>query len=304
MHTPYPEPLCELAGARRVLETAHKLIGNSWGDEGTTRLQHAWTADPDLIRRMTTGQACYISHGSATFVQVARPQAVPAHPAARTRPRPARAACGPAARPSPGGTRTVAALSLLPVSMTTSDPEPPHDRPFNPFEALGLPDPPRPRRRAGPRRLAGHRQGHPPRPRRTAATPPGTPRPAPPTPSSTPRGDAARRTPTCSTPRTAPPSRCRSSPTDPAPARSHLPAAAAAPLPDRARTAGAAADPRRRHRAGLSLLVLRLIPGSAAAPADVAGLGWFFVLTARSDLAPAAPPLTAKTQVGAGCRAV
>ena len=95
MHTPYPEPLCELAGARRVLETAHKLIGNSWGDEGTTRIQHAWTADPDLIRRMITGQACYISHGSATFVQVARPRpspltlmpapvpAEPADPAAR-----------------------------------------------------------------------------------------------------------------------------------------------------------------------------------------------------------------------------
>jgi hypothetical protein len=92
MHTPYPEPLCELAGARRVLETAHKLIGSSWGDEGTTRLQHAWTADPDLIRRMTTGQACYISHGSATFVQVARPRPspltlmpapVPAEPPAR-----------------------------------------------------------------------------------------------------------------------------------------------------------------------------------------------------------------------------
>ena len=77
MHTPYPEPLCELAGARRVLETAHKLIGNSWGDEGSTRLQHAWTADPDLIRRMTTGQACYISHGTATFVQVARPKPSP-----------------------------------------------------------------------------------------------------------------------------------------------------------------------------------------------------------------------------------
>ncbi len=77
MHTPYPEPLCELAGARRVLETAHKLIGSSWGDEGTTRIQHAWTADPDLIRRMATGQACYISHGSATFVQVARPRPSP-----------------------------------------------------------------------------------------------------------------------------------------------------------------------------------------------------------------------------------
>ena len=36
MHTPYPEPLTTLAGTRRVLETAHKLIGNSWGDEGTT----------------------------------------------------------------------------------------------------------------------------------------------------------------------------------------------------------------------------------------------------------------------------
>ena len=77
MHTPYPEPLCQLAGARRVLETAHKLIGNAWGDEGTTRIQHAWTADPDLIRRLRTGQACYISHNTATFVQVARPRPSP-----------------------------------------------------------------------------------------------------------------------------------------------------------------------------------------------------------------------------------
>jgi hypothetical protein len=60
-----------------VLETAHKLIGNAWGDEGTTRLQHTWTADPNLIRRLTTGQACYISHGSVTFVQVARPRPSP-----------------------------------------------------------------------------------------------------------------------------------------------------------------------------------------------------------------------------------
>jgi hypothetical protein len=77
MHTPYPQPLSELAGTRRVLETAHKLIGTAWGDEGTTRLQHAWTADPDLIRRLRTGQACYISHGTATYVQVARPRPSP-----------------------------------------------------------------------------------------------------------------------------------------------------------------------------------------------------------------------------------
>jgi hypothetical protein len=77
MHTPYPEPLTQLAGTRRVLETAHKLVGNSWGDEGTTREQHAWTADPDLIRRLDTGQACYIHRGGATFVQVARPRTSP-----------------------------------------------------------------------------------------------------------------------------------------------------------------------------------------------------------------------------------
>jgi hypothetical protein len=77
MHTPYPEPVVELAGTRRVLATAHKLIGAAWGDEGTTREQRTWVADPDLIRRLKVGQACYISHGAATFVQVARPRPSP-----------------------------------------------------------------------------------------------------------------------------------------------------------------------------------------------------------------------------------
>jgi hypothetical protein len=40
--------------------------------------------------------------------------------------------------------------------------------------------------------------------------------------------------------------------------------------------------------AAASLAVLRLIPGSPAAPADVLGLILWFALTARSDLAP--PP--------------
>ena len=77
MQTPYPEPLSQLAGTRRVLESARKLIGAAWGDEGTTRIQHAWTADPDLIRSLDTGQACYIHRGTATFVQVARPKPSP-----------------------------------------------------------------------------------------------------------------------------------------------------------------------------------------------------------------------------------
>ena len=37
LRTPYPEPLSQLAGTRRILEIAHKLIGGMWGDEGTTR---------------------------------------------------------------------------------------------------------------------------------------------------------------------------------------------------------------------------------------------------------------------------
>ena len=42
-------------------------------------------ADPDLIRRLETGQVCYIHSGAATFVQVARPTPSPLSlPAART----------------------------------------------------------------------------------------------------------------------------------------------------------------------------------------------------------------------------
>jgi hypothetical protein len=77
LHVPYPDELVAAAGKRRVLDTAHKLIGNAWGDEGTTREQRAWTADPDLVRRLEVGQACYIQRGAATFVQVARPRPSP-----------------------------------------------------------------------------------------------------------------------------------------------------------------------------------------------------------------------------------
>jgi hypothetical protein len=77
MRTPHPEPLAALAGKRRVLETAHRIIGGAWGDGGTTREQRAWTADPDLVRRLAVGQACYIHRGAATFVHVARPKPSP-----------------------------------------------------------------------------------------------------------------------------------------------------------------------------------------------------------------------------------
>jgi hypothetical protein len=77
LHTPHPEPLTQLAGTRRVLDTAHRLIGGSWGDDGTTRIRRGCVADPELIRRLQVGQACYIHRGAATFVQVARPKPSP-----------------------------------------------------------------------------------------------------------------------------------------------------------------------------------------------------------------------------------
>jgi hypothetical protein len=77
MRTPYPEPLVSLAGTRRTLESARKILGPAFGDEGTSRIQHAWTADPDIIRQLDTGQACYIHHGTAAYIQVARPRPSP-----------------------------------------------------------------------------------------------------------------------------------------------------------------------------------------------------------------------------------
>ena len=77
MRTPYPEPISQLAGTRRVIETATKVIGGMWGDEGSSRVQHAWTADPGIARRLDTGQAAYIHAGGCTWVQIARPRPSP-----------------------------------------------------------------------------------------------------------------------------------------------------------------------------------------------------------------------------------
>ena len=96
-----------------AMATATKVIAGAWGDEGSSRVQHAWTADPGLIRTLQTGQACYIHHGGATFVQVARPKPSPLPlPAARTpsviipppSPSPANEQAGP---PEPGSLEDV-----------------------------------------------------------------------------------------------------------------------------------------------------------------------------------------------------
>jgi hypothetical protein len=107
LQTPYPEPLVELAGTRPVLESARKLLAAGWGDEGTTRIQRAFTADPDLIRSLDVGQACYIRRKSAVFIQLARARPSPlplpaAGSAGAPPPRPANRRRRPAGYAGPG----------------------------------------------------------------------------------------------------------------------------------------------------------------------------------------------------------
>jgi hypothetical protein len=105
LRTPYPEPLCQLAGSRKLLETARKLIGTGWGDEGTSRIQHAWLADPDIIRTLNVGQAVYIHRGGATYVHIARPRPSPLTLPPAPRPAPPRIIIPPPAQPQPGPPR-------------------------------------------------------------------------------------------------------------------------------------------------------------------------------------------------------
>jgi hypothetical protein len=99
LRTPHPEPLISLAGTRRILESARKLLGPQTGDEGTSRVQYTWVADPDLIRRLATGQACHIQHGTAAYAHIT--PARPAQAAARTRPPAPAPAINPAPRRRP-----------------------------------------------------------------------------------------------------------------------------------------------------------------------------------------------------------
>jgi hypothetical protein len=95
LRTPHPEPLVSLAGTRRILETARKLLGPNTGDEGTSRIQHTWTVDPDLIRQLATGQACHIQHGTAAYTHITPASPAPATPARPPRPAPAPAITPP-----------------------------------------------------------------------------------------------------------------------------------------------------------------------------------------------------------------
>src|ERR1700733_8612417 len=72
-------------GLEHQADPSHRgRVPGGLAHEGTTRERRAWNADPELIRRLDVGQACYIHRGAATFAQVARPRPSPPsllHPA-------------------------------------------------------------------------------------------------------------------------------------------------------------------------------------------------------------------------------
>ena len=73
LRTPRPDPVAELAGSRRLIDTARALAGGArWAETGTSALRPFAVLDPDLVRRLDTGQAAYIYRGGTTFVQVKR----------------------------------------------------------------------------------------------------------------------------------------------------------------------------------------------------------------------------------------
>ena len=100
LRTPYPQPVCELAGTRKVIESAHKLTGATWGDEGTSRLQYAWTVDPDIARSLAVGQAAYIHAGGCTWVHIARARPSPLALTPTPAPSPVPGPDGPGTRPA------------------------------------------------------------------------------------------------------------------------------------------------------------------------------------------------------------
>ena len=100
LRTPHPEPVAALAGARRVVDTARRLLGVPlWAHEGLSRAEGTPVVDPEIIRGLDVGQAAYIYRGGVTYVQVKRLVAGPAELAAA------------AGRPGPAGAERAGAVS-------------------------------------------------------------------------------------------------------------------------------------------------------------------------------------------------
>jgi len=73
LRTPHPEPVTELAGQRRVVDTSRRLLAfPRWSRAGVSQVREVPVADPALVRALDVGQAAYLYRGGVTYVQVSR----------------------------------------------------------------------------------------------------------------------------------------------------------------------------------------------------------------------------------------
>ncbi|HUK73395.1 MAG TPA: hypothetical protein VLW50_32370, partial [Streptosporangiaceae bacterium] len=73
LRTPFPDPVADLAGSRRMVDTTRRLLGAAlWTGDGYARAHYTRVVDPDLVRSLDVGQAAYIYRGGVTYVQVKR----------------------------------------------------------------------------------------------------------------------------------------------------------------------------------------------------------------------------------------
>jgi hypothetical protein len=99
LRTPHPEPLADLAGTRKAVETTRRLGRFPvWRHQGTSRVSEVPVVDAALVRGLDVGQAAYIYRGGVTYLQVQRLVAAPA----AVRGRPLSAAAHLAAAPDRG----------------------------------------------------------------------------------------------------------------------------------------------------------------------------------------------------------
>jgi hypothetical protein len=96
LRTPQPDRLVDLAGQQPAIAATRQQSGRgSWEPAGTATTRPVPVVDPQLIRRLTTGQAAYIYQGTVTFVHVQAP----------VRSRPPRPDRRPALREGPASAR-------------------------------------------------------------------------------------------------------------------------------------------------------------------------------------------------------
>jgi hypothetical protein len=126
LRTPYPDPVTELAGRRRMVDTTRRLLGWwLWSSGEYSRAHYTQVVDPDIVRSLEVGQAAYLYRGGVTYVQVKR---VLAGPAALPGPLPAPGP-QPAHRPGQAGLPPPSAPAGPPGQAGRRYPVPPRSMP-------------------------------------------------------------------------------------------------------------------------------------------------------------------------------